>query len=96
MIDDFGYRPGLVPRVSGPVLSCPSVPQFGATAIILAAREGQDQVLEQLLAAKAEVNAADQVRDEARADQARPQPALRLAVTEHTGQSRSRTWANGA
>ena len=71
-------------------LSRPSVAQIGGTAFILAAQNGHDKVVERLLAAKAEVNAADKVRDEARADQARPQPALRPAVTEHTGQSRAR------
>ena len=57
---------------------------------MMAAAAGHDKVVERLLAAKAEVNAANQVRDEARAEQARPQPALRPAVTEHTGQSRAR------
>jgi hypothetical protein len=56
----------------------------------MAAQGGHEKVVERLLAAKAEVNAATQVRDEARADQARPQPALRPAVTKHTGQSRAR------
>jgi hypothetical protein len=43
----------------------------------MTANNGHDKVVERLLAAKAEVNAATQVRDEARAEQARPQPGLR-------------------
>jgi hypothetical protein len=58
-----------------------SADQGGATAIYAAAAAGHDQVVERLLAAKAEVNAATQVLDDARADQARPQPAVRPAVT---------------
>ena len=59
----------------------PSLAQDGWTALMPAAINGHDKVVERLVAAKAEVNAADQVRDEARADKTRPQPASRPAVT---------------
>jgi hypothetical protein len=54
--------------------------QDGLTALFAAAAGGHDRVVERLVAAKAEINAATQVRDEARADTTKLLPALRPAA----------------
>jgi hypothetical protein len=67
-------------RRAWPAPPHPSAVQDGLTALFAAAAGGHDKVVERLVAAKAEMNKAQKVRDEARADTTRLLPALRPAA----------------